>query len=32
MAIKRIQLELDTDRDADLLEWLVERPYRSAAV
>ncbi len=32
MAIKRIQLVLDTDRDADLLTWLDEQPNRSAAI
>jgi Arc/MetJ-type ribon-helix-helix transcriptional regulator len=32
MAIKRIQLVLDTDRDADLLMWLDEQPNRSAAI
>ena len=32
MAIKRIQLVLDTDRDADLLTWLDEQANRSAAI
>jgi hypothetical protein len=32
MAIKRIQLVLDTDRDADLLMWLDEQANRSAAI
>ena len=32
MAIKRIQLVLDIDRDADLLTWLDEQANRSAAV
>ena len=32
MAIKRIQLVLDTNRDADLIAWLDEQPNRSAAV
>jgi hypothetical protein len=32
MAIKRIQLVLDTDRDADLLTWLDEQTNRSAAI
>ena len=32
MAIKRFQLVLDTDRDADLLAWLDEQANRSAAI
>ena len=32
MAIKRFQLVLDTDRDADLLTWLDEQANRSAAI
>ena len=32
MAIKRIQLVLDTDRDADLLTWLDGQANRSAAI
>ena len=32
MAIKRIQLVLDIDRDADLLTWLDEQANRSAAI
>jgi len=32
MAIKRIQLVLDTDRDSDLLTWLDEQANRSAAI
>jgi hypothetical protein len=32
VTLKRVQVVLDTERDADLLRWLDQQPNRSAAV